>query len=81
MQSKIKLVYVITKRDDKSFWNRIGIAFVNRDGSLNVKLDSVPVNGEMQIRDYVPREESLSSLRDVSAENGNGSGDLITELA
>ena len=55
--TKMKVVYVITKRDDKSFWNRIGVAFVNRDGSINVRLEALPVSGEMQIRDYEPREE------------------------
>ena len=52
--SKMKIVYVITKNNGRSFWNRIGVAFVNRDGSINVKLEAVPVSGEMQIRDYVP---------------------------
>lgn len=52
----MKIVYVITERNNKSFWNRIGVAFVNQDGSINVKLDALPVSGEMQIRDYIPRE-------------------------
>ncbi len=56
--STFKIVYNITERDGRSFWNRIGVAFVNRDGSVNVKLEAVPVNGEMQIRDYVPRDEN-----------------------
>lgn len=52
--STMKIVYVITERNDKSYWNRIGVAFINRDGSINVKLDALPVSGEMQIRDYIP---------------------------
>jgi hypothetical protein len=55
---KMKLVYVINERGGRNYWNRIGIAFVNADGSLNVRLDAVPVTGQMQIRDYVPREAS-----------------------
>lgn len=51
----LKICYVITKNaEGRSFWNRIGVAFVNRDGSLNVKLNAFPVDGKMQIRDYVP---------------------------
>ncbi|MEN9580349.1 MAG: hypothetical protein RJA70_3358 [Pseudomonadota bacterium] len=61
--SRMKVVYNITERDGRSFWSRIGVAFVNRDGSLNVRLESLPVNGEMQVRDYVPREESESNGR------------------
>ncbi len=56
--NKMKIVYVISERNGRSFWNRCGIAFVNADGSLNVKLESLPVNGEVQIRDYVPRDET-----------------------
>ena len=58
--SKMKVVYVISERNSKSYWTRIGVAFVNHDGSLNVKLEAVPVSGELQIRDYSPREESTT---------------------
>lgn len=56
--SRMKIVYNISERNGRNFWNRIGVAFVNADGSLNVKLESLPVNGELQVRDYVPREEN-----------------------
>jgi hypothetical protein len=52
--SRMKFVYVITGSGERKFWNKFGVAFVNRDGSMNVKLDSLPVNGELHIRDYVP---------------------------
>ena len=55
--TKYKVAYVITERNDKSYWTRIGVAFINKDGSLNVKLDALPIGGTMQIRDYEPREE------------------------
>jgi hypothetical protein len=59
--NKVKLVYVISERSGRNFWTKIGIAFQNADGSLNVKLDAIPVTGEMQIRDYVPKEEGESN--------------------
>ena len=55
--TKMKIAYVISTRNGRNFWNRVGVAFVNNDGSINVKLEAVPVSGEIQIRDYVPREE------------------------
>jgi len=55
--SKMKIVYVISDRNSRRYWNRIGVAFINADGSINVKLEAIPVSGEMQIRDYVPRDE------------------------
>lgn len=59
--SKLKIAYVITSRNGKNFWNRVGVAFVNNDGSINVKLEAVPVSGEIQIRDYVPRDENAGT--------------------
>lgn len=51
-----KICYVITERDGKAFWMRVGVATTNKDGSIQIKLDALPVNGELQIRDRVPRE-------------------------
>jgi hypothetical protein len=57
-QPKFKVAYVITERGDKTFWNRIGVAFPNKDGSINVKLDALPTSGQLQIRDYEVRDEA-----------------------
>ncbi len=48
-----KDVFVIVDKGEgkKSFWHKIGIAFVNNDGSLSVYLDSLPMTGKLQIRD------------------------------
>lgn len=48
--------------EKKTAWTRIGVAFENRDGSLSVLLDSLPVDGKLQIRAYEPRDRA----------NGNG---------
>jgi hypothetical protein len=53
----MKICYVINERGDRKHWTRIGVAFVNADGSINVKLEAIPVNGEIHIRDYMPRED------------------------
>jgi hypothetical protein len=52
-------VYTIVERerDGKSFWLKIGAAFVNRDGSLHVKLDAMPTNGQLHIRESKSFEE------------------------
>ncbi|MEO7035831.1 MAG: hypothetical protein ABI548_17985 [Polyangiaceae bacterium] len=60
-QNRMKIAYVITQRKDRNFWNRVGVAFVNNDGSINVKLEAVPVSGEIQIRDYQPKDELAST--------------------
>jgi hypothetical protein len=43
-------VYSITERDEKSYWAKVGVAFPNRDGSINVSLEALPVSGKLQLR-------------------------------
>jgi hypothetical protein len=52
--SKMKAIYVINNKGDKKYWTKVGVAFVNRDGSLNCKLESLPLDGSLHIRDYTP---------------------------
>ena len=52
----LKDVFAISDREiagepGKNHWTRVGVGFVNRDNSINVVLDAVPVNGRLQIRD------------------------------
>jgi hypothetical protein len=48
-----KSVYTIIERGEgrKPYWFRIGAAFVNGDQSLTVKLNGLPTNGQLHIRD------------------------------
>jgi hypothetical protein len=43
-------VYTIVEGTEKSRWLECGVAFTNRDGSLNVLLNALPVNGRLQVR-------------------------------
>ncbi len=70
MESKqLKVVYAITERGEKSFWTKIGVGYTNRDGSITIKLDAVPVGGTMQVRDWVPRDDQSAGN---GAKRGNG---------
>lgn len=60
------VVYTVIRRGDgndkeKDFWQRIGIAFINRDGSMNVILNALPTNGRLHIREPAPQEEQAST--------------------
>jgi hypothetical protein len=68
--SKIKMAYSISERNGKSYFNKVGIGFINKDGSWNLKLESFPINGEIHIRDYVPRDDSDGP--GVARARGNG---------
>jgi len=58
-QTSRRVVYVIrekmTDQGTKSFWTKVGAAFENRDGSVTVRLDALPMDGTLQIRDEDPR--------------------------
>ncbi len=48
--------FAIIERDglDKKIWLKVGTGFLNRDGSINVRLDAYPVDGKLQLRLYQP---------------------------
>jgi hypothetical protein len=58
-QSKqMKIVYTVVERGPgKSYWHRVGVGFINHDGSINLRLDSFPVNGSLQVRDWDPAND------------------------
>ncbi len=64
MTVKIKDVYAVTKRrdGDKTSWARVGVAFVNKDDSINVILDALPVEGRLNIRDRVLKQQNQNQL-------------------
>ena len=80
-QGKMKIVYVISKRGTRNYWTRVGVAFVNRDGSLNVKLEAIPISGDIQIRDYVPRDDAPSSHLDGFGGHHASDSLPLTEMA
>jgi hypothetical protein len=57
--SNRKDVYTVVEREgQKAFWLKIGTAFVNKDESLNVYLNALPISGELNIREPKPKESS-----------------------
>ena len=50
-QSKRLAVFSIRKKSGGSIWVRAGSAFVNRDGSLNLYLDVLPLDGTLHVRE------------------------------
>ncbi len=55
----LKDVFAISDRDSnqsggKDRWTKIGIGFVNRDHSINIVLDALPLNGRLQVRERRP---------------------------
>jgi hypothetical protein len=55
--AKRLIVYTIIEKPgtDRSFWWRIGTAWINRDQSINIQLDAFPVNGKLHVREASDR--------------------------
>lgn len=53
MSVTIKDVFVIPEKEDDTPkpWMRVGVAFINKDESLNVILDAIPMSGKLHIRE------------------------------
>jgi len=52
-----KTVYTIIERTTaggvtKSYWTKVGVGFVNRDGSITLQLDAIPISGKLQVREW-----------------------------
>ena len=59
------VVYTIVEVDERAVWRRVGHAFMNRDGSFNLYLDALPVNGRLHMRELESQgqHQSLNSER------------------
>ena len=59
MESGKKLVVFSIRKEGagSTKWIRAGSAFVNKDGSLNVYLDVLPLDGALHIRESAPEDK------------------------
>lgn len=58
-QGKRLAVFSIKKGGGGSIWVRAGSAFVNKDGSLNVLLDVLPLDGKLHVREAAEKKDSV----------------------
>jgi hypothetical protein len=54
---------IVEREDGSATWIRCGRARLNRDGSVNVRLDALPLNGELHLRPARPSSPSDSPPR------------------
>ena len=56
------LVYTIIEKngDAEDYWQRVGSAWTNKDGSINLSLNALPLNGKLHIREPKADEASDS---------------------
>ncbi|APS00488.1 hypothetical protein [Pajaroellobacter abortibovis] len=63
--ARMKLVDTVTERaPGKTHWTRVSMGSANSDGSINVRLDAIPINGTLQLRDWERRESQRKIKRE-----------------
>lgn len=56
---------------ERPVWHKVGVAWVNRDGSINVQFDSLPLGGKVQLREE----------RERSPQQGDAKGEAALPVA
>ena len=61
MAGKRLAVFSIREGKGGSIWVRAGSAFVNKDGSLNLLLDVLPLDGKLHVREAAERRDAAGA--------------------
>jgi hypothetical protein len=62
-EQKALAVYSIRETERGSIWTRCGRAYANRDGSMNIYLEALPVTGKLHVRVSAPPAEASAPSR------------------
>ena len=65
--------------EKRTLWVKAGTAWVNRDGSLNVYLDVLPLDGKLHVREQL--EEKRAEGNNSRAASTNGSSAQEANMA
>ncbi|MBJ6760061.1 hypothetical protein JGU66_04745 [Myxococcaceae bacterium JPH2] len=63
-------VFSIREGKGGSIWVRAGSAFVNKDGSLNVLLDVLPLDGKLHVREAAEKRDTATAGGRYTSELG-----------
>lgn len=63
-------VFSIREGKGGSIWVRAGSAFVNKDGSLNVLLDVLPLDGKLHVREAADKRDGAQVGGRFGSEQG-----------
>jgi len=75
VEKKNRYVVFAVRKTDKgaTIWSRAGNAWVNRDDSVNIYLDVLPISGRLHIRE-VPEETKRAVDAQLVVPNNNNNG-------
>ncbi len=69
-ERQIKHLWMVEDSPDgKSRWTKVGVAFANADGSLDIQLAAIPVNGKLKLTDAMATEAKPAVPGEQAAKN------------
>ena len=74
MQEKrmFKVISFVERKDKTTYWMKIGTGFPNRDGSINLYLDAMPIHPKLQLREVTEEERFENARRRRNGLDGVG---------
>jgi len=71
---------LVEGKDKKTVWVKAGSAWKNRDGSFNVYLDVLPLDGKLHVREALDerRADSNNNTNKNSSANGSSTQPALT---
>ena len=54
---------VVEKNEKKSIWVKAGSAWINRDSSINIYLDVLPLDGKLHVREAIDERRASNDNR------------------
>ena len=75
-----KVLALVPKKDGGTYFMRIGNAYTNRDDSINLYLDVLPLHGKLQLRELDENDLREREQRRASGPSP-GAGALTATLA
>jgi hypothetical protein len=75
-------VFAVRKgKDGQTIWVRAGSAVTNRDASINITLDVLPIDGQLHLRDKATVKEDQPPQQQHVHKGCGGTLEFVAELA
>ncbi len=55
--------HISEQKEGKAKWHPIGVAFTNRDQSINLYLEALPIDGKVQLRDRKSNQQTKGETK------------------
>lgn len=64
---KMSVQCPVEGKDGKTYWRSMGIGFVNRDNSISIILEGLPVNGRLYVSEWKDWKDGARAPRQMTA--------------